>query len=202
MAAGIDSGAYQAGGWSVDLMISAIFNRACYRSSQFFKAVGAKVTKEDRALVESVLATPAQRALFDRMSAADQHHAVDMLRTLRAERYDHPALMQAALLHDVAKSEAGITVFHRVAVVLLQAFRPAWLAWLVRDPEPTCDNPWRRPFARYVEHPTVGAFWAEEAGCLPMAVYLIRQHQSPVSPSSDAVEDQLLRLLQAADDKH
>ena len=183
-------------------MMSAFFNRAYYRSSQFFKAVGARVTEEDRALVESVLESPAQRALFDRMSVADQHHAVNMLRTLRAERYDHPALMQAALLHDVAKSEAGITVIHRVAVVLLQAIRPAWLAWLVRDAQWSFTNLWRRPFVRYVEHPTIGAFWAEEAGCLPMAVSLIRRHQWPVSPSSDAVEDQLLRLLQAADDKN
>jgi hypothetical protein len=124
------------------------------------------------------------------------------LRTLRAEGYDHPALMQAALLHDVAKSEAGITVFHRVAVVLFQAFRPAWLSWLRRDPERRPDDAWRRPFVRYLEHPAVGARWAAEAGCLPMAVSLIRRHQSPVSPSSDAVEDQLLRLLQAADDKN
>ena len=79
-------------------MMGAFFRRAHYRSSQFIKAVGARVTEEDRALVELVLATPAQRALFDCMSAADQHHAVDMLRTLRAEGYDHPALMQAALL--------------------------------------------------------------------------------------------------------
>ena len=183
-------------------MMGAFFRRAHYRSSQFFKAVGARVTEEDRALVELVLVTPAQRALFDRMSVADQHHAVDMLRSLRAEGYDHPALMQAALLHDVAKSEAGITVFHRVAVVLLQAFRPAWLTWLVRDPERTPDNFWRRPFVRYVQHPTIGACWAEEAECLPMAVSLIRRHHAPVSPSSDAVEDQLLRLLQAADDKN
>ena len=202
MGAGIDSGTYQSGGWSIDLTMSAFLNRAYYRTSQFLKAVGARVTEEDRALVESVLATPAQRTLFYRMSAADQHHAVNMLRTLRAEGNDHAALMQAALLHDVAKSEAGITVFHRVAVVLLQAFRPAWLSWLVRDPDRGSVSSWRRPFVRYLEHPAVGARWAEEAECLPMAVSLIRRHQSPVSLSSDAVEDQLLRLLQAADDKN
>ena len=182
--------------------MSAFLQRAYYRSSQFFKAVGAWVTENDHALVESVLTAPAQRALFDRMPAADQRHAIDLLRTLCAEGHDHPALMQAALLHDVAKSGAGITVFHRVAVVLLQAFRPAWLTRLVRDPERTPDNLWRRPFVRYVRHPIVGACWAEEAECLPMAVSLIRRHQAPVSPSSDAVEDQLLRLLQAADDKN
>ena len=91
-------------------MMSAFFNRAQYRSSQFIKAVGARVTKEDRALVESVLATPAQRALFDRMSVADQHHAVDILRTLRAEGYDHPALIpfdfDPEMVNSLSKIEA------------------------------------------------------------------------------------------------
>jgi hypothetical protein len=180
-------------------MMRAFLQRARYRSSQFFKAVGARVTDEDRLLVEAVLVTPAQRALFNRMPAADQRHAVALLRTLRAQGHEHPALMQAALLHDVAKSGMGITVFHRVAVVLLQAVRPAWLAWLVHN---AARSWWRRPFARYIEHPVVGALWAEEAGCQSMTVSLIRRHQSPVSSSSGVLEDHLLRLLQAADEKN
>ena len=187
--------------------VSVFLQRAYYRSSQFFKAIdaaiGARVTDDDRVLVESVLAAPAQRALFDRMPAADQRHTVALLNSLRVGGHDHPALMQAALLHDVAKSGAGITVFHRVAVVLLRAFRPTWLAWLVRDID---QSVWRRPFVRYVLHPAIGADWAEAAGCHPMAVSLIRRHQSPVSSSDDAspdaLEDQLLGLLQAADDQN
>jgi hypothetical protein len=194
--------------------VSAFLQRAFYRSSQFFKAVGARVTEDDRALVESVLTAPAQRVLFDRMSPADQRHAAALLKTLRAEGHDHLALMQAALLHDVAKSGAGITVFHRVAVVLLQALRPTWLAWLVRDANQNLPDSgvslWRQPFVYYVDHPAIGARWAEQAGCHPMAVSLIERHQSPVSASDDAsddassevFEDQLLRLLQAADDQN
>jgi hypothetical protein len=178
-------------------MLNAFFHRAYYRSSQFFKAIGARVTDEDLALVELVLATSAQRALFARMPAADQCHAVGIVRTLRAEGQRHPALM-----HDMAKSGAGISVFHRVAVVLLQWFRPGWLEWLAGDAERSSLKPWRRPFARYLEHPAIGACWAEEADCLPLAVSLIRRHQLLVSPSSDIVEDQLLRLLKAADDKN
>lgn len=178
--------------------MSAFLRRAYYRSSQFFKAVGARVTNDDRILVESVLDTPAERALFERMPVADQRHAVDLLLTLQAEGHDHPALMQAALLHDVAKSGAGITIFHRVIVVLLRAFRPAWLAWLAQD---AGGSRWRRPFARYLEHPAIGADLAAAAGCFPLAVSIIRRHQSPVPPSSDRLEDQLLRLLQAADDE-
>ena len=124
---------------------------------------------------------------------------MDLLRTFCSGGYDHPALLQAALLHDVAKSGIGITVFHRVAVVLLQAFRPAWLARLAHNAE---RSDWRRPFARYLEHPTIGARWAEAAGCHPVAVSIIRRHQSSVSISPDELEDQLLRLLQAADDKN
>lgn len=176
--------------------MSAFLQRAYYRSSQFFKAVGARVTDEDRALVGSVLTTPTQRALFDGMPAADQRHALALLRTLRAEGHDHPALMQAALLHDVAKSDVGVTVFHRVAVVLLQALRPAWLT---RDAE---EATWRRPFARYVAHAATGADWAEAAGCDPLAVSIIRRHQSPPPTLTDTLQDQLLRLLQTADDQN
>jgi hypothetical protein len=109
--------------------------------------------------------------------------------------------MQAALLHDVAKSRAGITVFHRVVVVLLRAFRPGCLAWLVHNSDGSL-NRLRRPFAQYLEHPSVGAEWAEAAGCLPMAVSIIRRHQSSVSTSSPVLEDRFLRSLQAADDKN
>jgi hypothetical protein len=182
--------------------MSTVLQRAFYRSSQFFKAVGAQVTDDDHALVDSVLTTSPQRALFERMPVADQRHAVATLRTLRADGHDHPALMQAALLHDVAKSGAGITVFHRVVVVLLKTIRPDWLSWLVYS---TSQNPagrWRYPFACYLEHPDIGANWAETAGCDPTAVSLIRRHQSPVSPSSLEFEDQLLGLLQAADDQN
>ncbi len=180
-------------------MVSAFLQKARYRSAQFFRALGARMTADDRALVESVLTTPAQRALFNRMPTADQHHAVAVLRTLRAEGHDHPALMQAALLHDAAKSEAGITIFHRVVVVLLEAFRPAWLARLARDGERSF---WRRPFARYLTHPAIGADWAEAAGCQPTVVSLIRRHQSPIPLASDSLEDQLLMALQAADGKN
>jgi hypothetical protein len=132
------------------------------------------------------------------MPVTDQRHAVALLRILRAEGHDDPALLQAALLHDVAKSSAGITIFHRVAVVLLHAFRPGWLTWLARD---TGRSFWRRPFAVYINHPAIGAAWAEAVGCHPMAVSLIRRHQSPVPMSSDDLEDRLLRLLQAADEE-
>jgi hypothetical protein len=173
--------------------------RAWYRSSQFFKALGAQVTSEDRALVRSVLETPSQQALFDYMSVADQRHAVTLLRVLREDGHDHPALLQAALLHDVAKSSLGITILHRVAVVLLQAFIPKSLTWLSRDGGRSA---WRRPFVACINHPGIGAGWAEAAGCHPMAVSIIRRHQSPVPPSSDSLEDRLLRLLQAADDEN
>ncbi len=184
-------------------MMNVFLHRAYYRSSQFFKIIRARLTHDERTLVESVLRTPPQQALFDRMPAIDQRHAVDLLNTLRAQGHHHPALMQAALLHDVAKSGAGITIFHRIAVVLLQAFRPTWLVQLASDAEGGLPGLWRRPFARYLDHPAIGAGWAEAAGCLPMAVSIIRRHQSPVSSSLlDTLEDQLLMLLQAADDQN
>jgi hypothetical protein len=179
--------------------MDTFLRRARYRSFQFFQALGARTTAEDRNLVVSVLKTPPQQALFEHMPAADQRHALALLRTLQAEGHDHPALMQAALLYDVAKSGAGVTILHRVAVVLLRALRPTWLTWLIRNAEGSW---WRRPFALYVDHPAIGARWAEVAGCHPLAVSIIRRHQLPVPLSSEDLEDCLLRLLQAADDEN
>ena len=42
--------------------------------------------------------------LFDAMPHNDQHHSLNVLRSLRTAGHTEPALMQAALLHDVAKA--------------------------------------------------------------------------------------------------
>ena len=68
------------------------------------------------------------------MPRNDQRHSLNVLRSLRAAGHDEPALMQAALLHDVAKSTGGVTLFHRVAVVLLKIVRPDWARSHGADP--------------------------------------------------------------------
>ena len=92
----------------------------------------------------------------------------------------HPALQQAALLHDVAKAGAGLTLLHRVAVVLLKesGARTCWRGpgRMVRSRR---EGNLRYPFWAHAHHPeTRGAGVAAGAGCDPLAaVELIRRHQ-------------------------
>lgn len=223
---------------------------ALYRAAQFFAALKAtlppwagraarRFSAADRAIIESALSTPVQQQLFDGMPPNDQRHAVAVAGTLRQAGYRHLALMQAALLHDVAKSLSQ-PIIHRVIIVLLEAFWPAALQWL-SNPGPTAQEQfnnwanlhlaarlhqpadnltqnqttvpikaaiffhpslppwWRRPFVIHAHHPTLGAHWAEQVACEPLAVRLIARHQDDLAAEPDEEEDKLLAALQWAD---
>jgi hypothetical protein len=118
---------------------------------------------------------------------------------LQQAGYDNPALLQAALLHDVGKS-LGQPIIHRVLIVLLEAFWPAMLERLSTSPARA--GGWRRPFVVHAQHPAIGAEWAQSAGCDPLAVSLIARHQEILSPASTETEHELLAALQWADNSN
>jgi hypothetical protein len=152
--------------------------RALYRVRQFFNALGAYIrplTAAERAEARAWLPRTAW-PLFDAMPRNDQRHSLNVLRSLRTAGHRDPALLQAALLHDVAKSTGGVTLLHRVAVVLLKGVRPDWADRMVRTAPPARDN-LRYPFWAHANHPRLGAEMAAAAGCDPLAVTLIRRHQ-------------------------
>lgn len=196
-------------------MRGIFLRRAAYRVRQFFRALAASLTPLTEAeRVEAAAVLPAgARPLFDAMPRNDQRHSLAVLRVLRAAGHQEPALLQAALLHDAAKAVAGLTLLHRVAMVLLKASRPGLLAGWAALPQPARSDP-RYPFWAHANHPAIGADMAAAAGCDPLAVLLIRRHQDPVHvgprgglPPSDGVPqppddrvDDLLAALQAADD--
>jgi hypothetical protein len=235
-----------------------VTHSALYRASQFFAALKATLppwaggatggfSAADRVMIETVLSTPIQQRLFAGMPPNDQRHAVAVAGTLRQAGYRHLALMQAALLHDVAKSLSQ-PIIHRVIIVLLEAFWPAALQWLSNPDQtaneyindwanlhlaagpnqlpdklaqhqtatsirtkktfhpssfrlhPSASLPrWRRPFVIHAHHPTIGAHWAEQAACDPLAVKLIARHQDDLAAEPDGEEDKLLAALQWAD---
>ena len=73
-----------------------------YRVRQFGRALTARVSLEERALVARVLPAPAA-ALFYHMPRQDQRHGLDVLYGLQARGEDAPELLAAALLHDIGK---------------------------------------------------------------------------------------------------
>jgi hypothetical protein len=59
---------------------------------------------------------------------------------------------------------------------------------------------WKRPFVIASEHACWGAELAQGAGASPLAVYLIREHQSRIPQErSSKLENRYLSLLQNAD---
>jgi hypothetical protein len=176
--------------------------RAAYRGRQFFRAVAAvfrPLTPDELALARNCLSQAAW-SLFDAMPRADQRHSLEVLAALRARGEVDRALLQAALLHDCAKHEGGVLLWHRVAKVLLKAFWPALLQRWAAEPAPA-RTAWRYPMWAHMHHPARGAELAAAAGCEPLAVALIRRHEEP-SQSGDPETDRLLWVLQVADDDY
>jgi hypothetical protein len=140
----------------------------------------------------------------------DQRHALAVYRTLYQAGHTDPELLAAALLHDVGKAAAQLPAWRRAIIVLLDRFAPRLLARLSQG-EPqghalslpkghalSLSKGWRHSFVAHTRHPEVGARWAQEAGCSPLTVTLIRRHQDRLT-SCEIEEDQLLTALQAAD---
>jgi hypothetical protein len=156
------------------------------------------VSTDDLALVSSILGkNSAAMALFLRMSAADQQHAIAVLQTLRYNGEDHSALLQAALLHDAGKA-MGQPLLYRIAIVLLQTFWPAALVSLANAPLNTCPA-WQRPFVIHAQHPKIGAAWAQEAGCNSMTIALIEHHQEKPALLPNNLFSNLHQSLYTAD---
>lgn len=167
---------------------------AFYRTKQFFAAVTARqLTQADQAIVQRYL-SPAQRALFEQMPQNDQRHAVAVARSLIHCGWSDIELVQAALLHDIGKTNGGLHLGYRVVIVLLRTFWPAGLKRIA-----ALDTGWRRPFHIHQQHPRIGAQMAAEAGSSPRVVELIAQHQLPLAAQEDTKE---LAALKIADGTH
>ena len=139
-----------------------------HRVAQFFAHVTARVTDDDEAVARSVL-PPSAWALFDRMPVADRRHGLDVVARLRADGWDDPDLLAAALLHDAAKGHR-LRLWHRIGGVLLETFAPRLLRRLA---SPAASS-WRYPWHLYLHHAELSAEAAHAAGCSERTAAFIR----------------------------
>ena len=160
---------------------------ARYRVWQMWRSLAVRRLEDaDRAILEQTL-PPGGRALFATMSLNDQRHSLAIYRALRERGCDDPDMLAAALLHDSGKGNGRVRLWVRPPFVLLRAFAPGVLRWLVRQPHPW----WRRPFYNAWHHAEIGAQAAAQAGLSVRTVLLIRTHHQPDGPAAalHAVDD-------------
>src|SRR5260221_4790688 len=90
------------------------------RLRQGVRALFAWARPVDTALAAKIL-SPELLRLFQRMRRSEQQHSLNVLRTLQAQGHNDPALLAAALIHDVGKSRVAFHLSDRVLVVLVKA---------------------------------------------------------------------------------
>lgn len=176
---------------------------AVYRVRQFARAAGAWL-RPDAAGQEQPSEPALDRylpaaglTLFGVMPGYDRAHALAVFDSLRREGHANPDLLAAALLHDAGKTAHPIGrlyLWHRVAAVLVRAWRPGLLERIGRKRAAG----WRRAFFVQVHHADLSAELAREAGCSERTVALILHHEDPPG----AGDDPLLAALQAADSQN
>ncbi|MGD9028487.1 MAG: hypothetical protein PVG25_01575 [Anaerolineae bacterium] len=166
-----------------------------YRVKQFWQAITARHAVSEGRIARAAQGLPPEaRVLFARQAPQDQRHALAVYETLRREEHTQQDLLAAALLHDVGKAATRLPAWRRGLFVLAEHFLPGMLDRAIRGPFGSR----RRLLADYAEHAEIGARWAEEAGCSPMTVTLIRRHEERLE-TCRTEEDRLLLTLQAAD---
>lgn len=149
-------------------------------SRRFFQVINAQPLRpSEQAVVAGFLSEPEQR-LFWRQSSADQRHAFETMRRLR-HHTEVEAAIQAALLHDVGKTNARLGAIGRVVATLFDAV----------------GVPLRGRLAAYRRHGALGAQMLESAGAAPLVVDFARRHPDPDPGPHDPV---LWSALLAADD--
>jgi len=151
--------------------------RLAYRVRQFWRALTAVPNPEELALAQAVL-SPELMALFLRLQASEQVHALGMLRQLSAHNGTHPDLVVAVLLHDVGKTRCPLHLWERGIIVLGEVLLPhkvvSWSRAEARG--------WKRPFVVAEQHAAWGAELAARAGASSLAVTLIRRHHEALRP--------------------
>ncbi|MGD2145085.1 MAG: hypothetical protein PVH41_00150 [Anaerolineae bacterium] len=166
-----------------------------YRVEQFLRALTARRNISEQRIDQATrILTPRARALFARQLPQDQAHALTVYDTLCREGHSSQDLLAAALLHDVGKAAALLPAWQRGLYVLVERFVPDLFA---RADRGQTGGRWRS-ISDYARHAEIGARWAEDAGCSPLTVALIRRHEEQAD-SDETAEGYLLSILQAAD---
>jgi len=172
--------------------------RIRYRLWQAWQAVSGRPLSDAARQEIGQCLSAAELALFRRYRLPDQRHTYRVFKSLQEAGETHPALLAAALLHDVGKTKEPVPLWARSLAVLGEKMAPRRTAgWAQGEPAG-----WRRAFQLKGQHATWGADMAIAAGSDPLTVRLIRRHQDVRPNNAIDLEDRLLAALMWADDRN
>lgn len=95
-----------------------------YRVKQFIWAIKSIVEEVDYKFVDKFLSIH-ERQLFNKLSKSDKHHSIrvskDAIDIIEKSNYDVKLekVAKAALLHDIGKIDAGLNIFEKSIMVIL-----------------------------------------------------------------------------------
>lgn len=162
------------------------------RVRQFWRAIKAKLTVEDKAFINKYLNDEEQK-LFLAMRVYDQRHVVNVAYTAQKiieqnqyKNIDYNLLMRVCLLHDVGRTAKDICLLDKVTSVLLGKFLPQkskqWASMAEKLKLNKEKSFWqKRRYALYIyyNHARLGADKLDELGLNDIAE-IIRYHHDKV----------------------
>ena len=139
---------------------------------------------------------PSEQALWAAMPGPDRRHSAAVARRVEAAlgpAQAERAVLAAALLHDVGKTQVGLRTPGRVLATLL-----AGGLGHQRVAEWSTGRGYRSRLGRYARHDELGATVLEEVGSDPLTVAWAREHHQP--PAQWSLPRATAEALKAADD--
>ena len=140
---------------------------------------------------------PAARDWFHSLPLDVQWHGLQVMHDLKRAGVDRSDVLAAALLHDAGKAAGPNGPLARTFVVLAQRLVPDWSARRKKIDYRSARGI-DRVLAIAYQHPEIAAEKAEQCGCDPVTIDLIRHHQDDGRGRDDA----LLQLFQQIDDRN
>lgn len=172
-----------------------------HRAKRFFwSLLPASVAPEDDSWIESLL-SPLELAAFNRMTVRDRAHSVQVARRVEANldripgigEADHRWILQAALLHDVGKSDVRLGTYGRVIATLA-----GWVGGEDMAAAWSQKKGLTRRIGLYLRHPEIGRDILELAGSDRRVSAWAAEHYW--EPQRWTIPSAVGELLSAADD--
>jgi len=164
--------------------------RVGYRVWQALRRATAGLRSRDLSVAAKVL-PPDAYALFERMPAADQDHALCVHARVRDGAL---VLQQAALMHDVAKGLARVGLWDRTLHVVRRHLSPPAGRWFVLQGH-------RERLASIEQHAAQGAVLCSQVGLSEDVCELVAHHDGSVPDEGlSGRQRELLAELRAADE--